>query len=106
MLNIIKVILFIIVNIAGWYTISVVASVAIKMDVFPQFTPGSVHAETFKLWFLGGGMWVWIACALTSISYFFLENEWKNWLLLAPMFIPAAYGTAVLIYFNFIYTIG
>ncbi len=105
MLNIIRVLLFIIVNIAGWYTIPVIASIAAKLDVFPKLPPG-IHTEAFKLWFLGGGMWVWIICAVISIGYFFTRNELKNWLLLAPMYVTAIYGTAVLLYFNFIYTLS
>ncbi len=104
MLNIIKVILFVIVNVAGLYTIPVLANMALKMDVFPSLPPGH-HTEVFKFWFLGIGMWVWIACAFVSVGYFFFRNEIKNWLLLSPLFGTAIFGTAVLIYFNFIYSV-
>lgn len=103
MLNIIKVILFIIVNIAGFYMIPILASVAAKLDIFPQLPPGT-DTEVLKLWFLGVGMWVWIACALISTGYFFTKDELKNWLLLSPMYGTAIYGTAVLMYFSYIYT--
>jgi len=104
MLNIIKTLLFIIVNIAGWYTIPVVAGVSMKIGVFPEFMPGSVHDELFKFWFGGVGMWVWLGCFVVSISYFFLENEWKNWILLSPMFVTGIYGIATVVYFAFIYS--
>lgn len=105
MLNIIKVTLFVIVNVAGWFTIPVVASLAAKWSFFPQLPPGP-HLETFKLWFLGGGMWVWIISALVSVGYFFARDELKNWLLLAPMYGPAIFGVGTLVYFNFFYTIN
>ncbi|MCB9990511.1 MAG: hypothetical protein H6867_03905 [Rhodospirillales bacterium] len=104
MLNIIKVILFVIVNIAGFYVTPVIAHVAIKIDMFPQLPVGE-HSEYFKLLYFAGGPWVWIASAVISIGYFFTKDELKNWLLLAPMYLTGIYCTLVLIYFNFFYTI-
>ncbi|GEM_PF-1690059 len=105
MLNIIKTILFIIVNIAGFYSIAVVGNMAVKIDIYPEFPPETYEYDLFIYWFYFVGMCIWIACALASISYFFMENEWKNWILLSPMFIPGIYGTAVVIYFFFVYTL-
>lgn len=104
MLNIIKIILFVLVNVAGFYTTSVAAGGAMKLGVFPQLPVGP-HLEYFKLMYFGGGSWIWIAAALISVGYFFARDELKNWLLLAPMYVTAIYCTVVLVYFNFFYTI-
>jgi len=105
MLNIIKVTLFVLVNIAGWYTIPILANLASKIGFFPQLPVGQA-TEDFKLWFLGGGTWVFIGGFFASIGYFFSREELKNWLLFAPMYAPALFGFAVLIYFSFFYTIS
>ena len=105
MMNIIKLILFSLVNAAGYFTISTIATLAIKLDVFPQMPPG-VHMENFKLALFGIGMWVWIGCALVSIGYFFVSDKYKNWLLLAPMYGPAIYSTIVILYFNYFYSVA
>lgn len=102
MINILKITLFVIVNIAGFFCISVLANVAHKLGIFPSLPPG-IHMETFKLWFLAGGMWVFLGSVLISIGYFFTRDELKHWLLFAPMYCTGLYGTAVLIYFNFFY---
>lgn len=105
MLNIIKIILFVLVNIAGFYTTSVIAGVALKLGVFPQLPVGP-HMEYFKWVYFGGGPWVWIAAAIVSVGYFFAGDKLKNWLLLAPMYTTAIYCTIVLIYFNFFYAVA
>ena len=104
MLNIIRVILFVLVNIVGWFTLQVVGAVAMKIGVFPSL-PGE-HMEYFKYWYFYVGLWVWMAAALLSVAYFFIKDELKNWLLLAPMYVTAIYATLAIIYFRFIYTIG
>ena len=54
MLNIIRVILFLIVNIAGWYAIPVMALVAMKYGFFPSLPPD--YVSYFKLWYFGVGV--------------------------------------------------
>ena len=103
MLNIIKIILFIIVNVAGWFSVQVIALLAIKYSVFPQLPP--LDMELLKWWYFTVGIWVWMACALVSIGYFFTLNELKNWLLLAPMYGTALYCVSTLVYFQYFYTI-
>ena len=104
MLNIIKVILFVIVNIAGFHTLAIAVGVSAKLGFLPQL-PEGYHLETFKFWYFGIGSWVFIGCMLISIAYFFSRSELKNWLLLLPMFGTGIYAFATLIYFNFIYTV-
>lgn len=104
MTNIIKIALFVIVNIAGFFTISVLANVAVKIGMFPSLPPG-IHTEEFKMWFMAGGMWVFIGSVFISIGYFFTRDELKHWLLFAPMYCTGIYGTAVILYFNFIYSV-
>lgn len=104
MMNIIQVILFVIVNIAGFYTTPVVANIAARIGLWPDLPPG-IHMETFKLWYFGGGPWLWIASALVSIGYFFAKDELKNWLLLAPMYVTAIYCVGAIVFFNFFYNI-
>lgn len=104
MLNIIKVILFVLVNIAGWFTLQVVGAVAMKIGVFPQL-PGD-HMEIFKYWYFYVGLWIWMAAAAVSVAYFFASDEKKNWFLLAPMYVMATYASLTILYFSFIYTIN
>ncbi len=104
MLNIITIILFVLVNVAGFYTTPIVGNVAIKLGFFPSLPVGE-HMEYFKFMYFGGGQWVWIISAIASIGYFFARDGLKNWLLLAPMYVTAIYCTLTLIYFNFFYTI-
>lgn len=104
MVNIIKIILFVLVNLAGFYMTAIVANVALKLGMFPQLPVGP-HMEYFKMVFFGFGAWVWIAAALVSIGYFFTSGSARNWLLLAPMYVTAIYCAAVVVYFNFFYPI-
>jgi len=101
MINIIKVILFIIVNVAGWFTIQVVALIAMKYSMFPQLP--LMDMQVLKWWYFSVSIWVWMGAALISIGYFFTKDELKTWLLLAPMYITAIYCVATLVYFKFFY---
>lgn len=105
MINILKIALFVIVNIAGFFTLSVLANVAVKLGIFPSLPPG-IHMEEFKSWFMAGGMWIFIASVMISVGYFFTRDELKHWLLFAPMYMTGIYGTAVILYFNFIYSVA
>ncbi len=100
MLNIIKIILFVLVNAAGAFVVPTLANLALMMDVFPSLPIGPIRSS-FGLW-LGAHLWVWGLAALGSIGYFFVNSELKTWLLLAPLYMTAIYGVAVLVYFNFI----
>lgn len=105
MINIIKVILFVLVNVAGFYAIPIVGSIAAKIDAMPSL-PTATDYNTFKLWFAGGGLWVYGIGALASIGYFFTRDELKHWLLFAPMYLTVIYGVGVLIYFNYFFYIS
>ncbi len=99
MLHIVKVLLFLFINLAGYFTIPVLINVAVIMGVFPA-VPDSMQ-QSFGLWLTGGGMWAWIGSALLSIGYFFAQGELRAWLILAPLYIPAIYSLLVMLYFGF-----
>jgi hypothetical protein len=103
MLNIIRVILFVLVNIAGWYTIQIIYILATKYGLNPELPVA--HIEFFRWWYFYVALWVWMGCAIISIGYFFTRDELKNWLLLSPMYVTAIYCTGTLIYFNFFYRV-
>ena len=101
MLNIIRVILFVLVNVAGWYAIQIVYIVTTKYGLLPDLK--SVDIPTFQFWYFYVGLWVYMGAAVVSVGYFFVRDELKNWLLLAPMYVTAIYCTATMIYFSFLY---
>ncbi|HEY8191916.1 MAG TPA: hypothetical protein VIG74_05780 [Alphaproteobacteria bacterium] len=101
MINVIKIVLFLLVNMAGYYTIPMLVWITVTAGIFPQIPPGPIM-ESFKMMLLGGGTWVWIAAALASVGYFFVPpRELRTWLILAPMYCPAIYGMSVLLYYKF-----
>jgi hypothetical protein len=102
MKTLMKIILFLLVNAAGYFSVALVPNLAILLHLFPKFDPGQ-DVTTFQLWMGGGGMWVWIAMALVSLGYFFVRGSARTLLLLAPLFIPALYVAAVILYFSHAY---
>jgi len=100
MLNVIKVLLFVMVNAAGFFVSSVVINLAVMMNVFPK-VPQGPDMESFRTLLMAGSMWVWGASALVSVGYFFVERYTRAWLLLAPLYVPAIYTICVMLYFNF-----
>lgn len=104
MQNIIRVILFVLVNVAGWYGIQIIAVLAMKYGIFPQLP--AEYNEMLKFWYFGIGMWVLIGSAIVSIGYFFARDEIKNWLLFAPMYITGSYCVATIIYFKYFFSIA
>jgi len=99
MVNIIKFILFLLVNAGGYYTIPVIMHVVIMTETYPQLSP--VENDMMRHWLFGIGTWVWVAAAFLSVGYFFVPGKIKVWLILAPLYIPAIYGVSTLIYFTY-----
>jgi hypothetical protein len=98
--RIMQVLLFLLVNTAGWYMASVIFVMAIKMDVFPHLPDGPL-AQKLSLMVLSVSPLVSIASGLISVGYFFARGEARTWLILAPLYIPALYSILVLVYFNY-----
>ncbi len=105
MIQLIKAILFLLVNVAGYFTIPLLGGVAAKLDQFPSLPPGE-HLELFVLWYFGiGGGWVFGFSALISVGYFVARDSIKHILLFAPMYNTFLFGLGVLIYFNHFHTV-
>ena len=100
MINLIKISLFLIVNAAGFFTASVVYVLATKFGIMPGITDEYLAAA--DMLFFTIGPLVWPAMALVSIGYFFASREWRPWLLLAPIYVPALYISGIIAYFYFV----
>ncbi len=100
MINIIKIALFLIVNAAGYWTAPTVYVLATKFDMMPHITDEYLAAA--DMLFLKIGPLVWPAMAVVSIGYFFASKEWRPWLLLAPIYVPALYISGIIAYFYFV----
>lgn len=96
--KIVQLALFLIVNAFGFYIVPLLAHTAIKFNWLPDRMlvddPYAImQAFSFYLPF-------WAVAAIASIGFFFTRNELRSWLILAPLYVPALYGAAVLLYFN------
>ena len=100
MINLIKIALFLIVNAAGFFTASVVYVLATKFNMMPNITDEYLAAADTL--FFTVGPFIWPAMALVSIGYFFASKDWRPWLLLAPIYVPALYIIAIILYFYFV----
>lgn len=99
-LNLVKIALFLIVNAAGFFTVSTVYVLATKFGVMPNTDE---YAETAHMMFFRIGPFVWPVAALFSIGYFFASRDVRPWLLLAPIYVPALYTIGIIVYFHFFY---
>jgi hypothetical protein len=100
MVHVVRLVLFLLVNVAGWFVIPLVINLAHIMNVYPDLPEDLLH--TFAILLLVAGPWVWVAAALASVGYFFTRGELHIWLLLAPMYVPLVYSVLVITYFNFV----
>lgn len=100
LMNLIKITLFLIVNAAGFYTVSVVYVLATKFGFMPDITDQFV--DTADLLFFKIGPFIWPATALVSIGYFFAPSDARPWLLLAPIYVPVLYTLSIIAYFHFL----
>lgn len=100
-LNIIKIVLFALVNAGGYFVIPIMINLAVKWDVFPEVGAGKMYQDLIFM-LTGAGTFVWAAAGLASVGYFFVKGELRTWLILAPLYVTTIYGLGVLIYFNFI----
>ncbi len=102
-LNLIKIVLFLLVNAAGWFTVPVVINLAVKLGRLPDVaTTRPEYFETYQFLLLGMAIPVWAIAALFSIGYFFATREARAWLLLAPIYVPALYSVGIITYFHFV----
>lgn len=97
-LKIVQFLLFVIVNAFGFFVVPLIANTAFKFDLVParlaQNDP-SILLQAFAYYIP-----FWAVAAVASIGFFFTRGETRAWLILAPLYVPAIYGAAVLIYFH------
>jgi len=102
MLHVVRILLFLLVNAAGYLSILLLSNGAIKMGVYPDMLTLQ-DRDMFETWLFGGGLWVWIASAFVSIGSFFTIGTMRNVLLLAPLYMTGSYVTLVILYFYFMW---
>lgn len=101
MIQLVKILLFGIVNAAGFTALPILANVAIMLNMHPKFS-SAIEQEHFKFYFFGIGTWVWIAAAVLSLGYFFAKSaETRFLLILAPLFAPIIYGVGLMVYAHY-----
>jgi hypothetical protein len=102
MLHIIKIILFLIVNLGGYFAIAILFHLCVMLGVLPQMPTDELQHQ-FLTWLFGIGTWVWLAAAFISIGYFLVQDKYTRvWLILAPLYVPFIFGIGVMIYFNYL----
>lgn len=102
-LNLIKIVLFLLVNAVGWYTIPVIINLGVIMELMPnELSIPPEYFETYKFLLITLSIPVWALSALISVGYFFATREARTWLLLAPIYIPALYNISIITYFHFV----
>lgn len=100
MLQIVKILLFVTVNVAGYFVIPLILGFLFKYDLYPNLSHDA--KEAFQDWLMGGGVWAWIAAAAASVGYFFVQGELRTWLILAPLYVPFIFGMSVVLYFTYV----
>jgi len=100
MLNVIKILLFLGVNAAGWFTVSTTYVLLTKMNLIPNIEEQYLPTAQ-QLYFFVGPL-IYIAMAIVSVGYFFAPKEWRAWLLLAPIYVPALYTIGLTAYFHYV----
>ncbi len=91
---------FILVNVLGFFSFSLVFYIAYFTGYLPADLPEESR-QIFFFSFFGGTIWAWIAGLLISLGYFFAKTKkLRRLLLFAPVYLPVTYGLLNLIYFN------
>jgi hypothetical protein len=101
MVHVVKVILFAMICVAGFYVIPLVTNLSIMLNVYPSLPDGEL-VQSFAFWLFTGGIGMWLLASIASVGYFFTRGELRIWLLLGPMYVPAVYGILVITYYNFV----
>lgn len=96
-LNIIKFLLFVIVNLFGWFMVPFIVTSTAKFNLLPD-TLNATQTEQMMTMF---AMYqpIWAIAAIASIGFFFTRRELRAWLILAPLYTTAIFGFGVLGYF-------
>ncbi|MCM2343072.1 MAG: hypothetical protein NDJ24_00760 [Alphaproteobacteria bacterium] len=100
LLNIIKVVLFLLVNAAGYFAVPTIIALAAKFNLIP-FVEGP-DFQAFQFLLLTVPIPLWACTAVVSIGYFFTAGELRSWLLLAPLYVTVIYGIGAITYFHFV----
>lgn len=101
MIHLVKITLFLLVNLGGYNVVRLLAWVTHTLGIFPRL-PAGPDREMFNYLLFQGGFFVWVACGLASIGYFVVPyRELRTWLILSPLYGPFLYSVALMIYFNF-----
>lgn len=99
--NIIKIVLFLLVNAAGYLAVPTIFVLATKFNLMPMIErEEDLDAMRFLLFTVPIPLW---ACtALASVGYFVTSGELRSWLLLAPMYVMILFGVGVIGYYHFV----
>lgn len=98
--DLLKIIVFLVVALIGFFTVSIVFYIAHFTGAMPEAIPDESLAA-FKTTYFGGTLWAWIAGVAVALGSFFVRGKAARWLLLwAPVYIPAGFAIASLWFFR------
>ncbi|MFN3826658.1 MAG: hypothetical protein ACK4NR_03430 [Micavibrio sp.] len=98
-IKIIKVILFLMVNAAGFYAVPTIIVLATKFNMMP-YIEQDADLEMMRFLLFTATIPLWACTALASVGYFITSGELRSWLLLAPMYVMILYGISVIGYYH------
>jgi|GEM_PF-2362668 len=101
MIHLIKILLFLLVNLGGYNVINMLVWMTVTLGIYPSLPRGQDY-ESFQFLLLDGGFFIWLLCAIASAGYFVIRHkELRTWLILAPLYGTFTYGAGLMIFYNF-----
>lgn len=97
--DIVRILMFVLTNVLGFFAVSLILYGSAAMGLAPESVPDE-HKDQFATLYLGGTMWAWLAGMALSLGYFFTNKTFRIFLLWAPVIIPFVYASAVLAFFR------
>jgi hypothetical protein len=91
----IKILIFLLSNILGFFAATIIIMLALKFNFMDIDAPG-FDPKAIKDIFIVRVFLTWIICGLFSISGFFVRGVWRIIFLLAPCVLPYLYGIMLL----------
>lgn len=95
MKTLVKILAFLAVNAAGFFTPFFCYFIGLKTGAI-NFDDPAFDGHAFKMWFFSGTMMTWSACALFSLAYFLIDGKMRFLFLWSPLVVPLFYGLSVL----------
>lgn len=83
----------------GYGSVLLIMPGALQLGIIDSL-PADEHLNSFRLAYLGGGLFVSIAGTVLGVFSFFMKGRSSTIFLLMPLLAPALYSIVVLSYFS------